>query len=61
MEGKPRRVRKRVSRKKAPFFKRKSQLLKVSYGEVSIFLFFTIFFLIGLFHKVIYNYLSSFF
>ncbi len=60
MEVNPRIVRKRRRKKKSPFFSRKSKFFEVRYWEVGIFFLLLLYILIGLFHRVFYDYISSF-
>lgn len=57
MEPKTRIIRKRVKLKRRSFLKREVKWLDISYRDLSIFIVFFIVFLLGLFHKVIYNYI----
>ncbi len=63
MEDKPRLIRRRSGKSKKKFFKRRVKLkfLSLTYFEILLFLVFYVVFLIGIFNRVIYAYLSTFF
>lgn len=64
METKTRKVRKRVKLKKRSFFSReitnlKDEMRRITSVEIIIFAIFIFIFIIGIFHKVIYNYFAG--
>jgi len=60
MESKQRVVRRHSLTRKRSFFKRKLKFLNMFYWEVSLFLAFFIILLVGIFNRVLYDFILSF-
>jgi hypothetical protein len=56
METKPRIIKKRIKEKRKPFFNRDFKRMGITYLELTVFIVFTIVFLLGILHSDIYNY-----